>query len=86
MSEQDAGGYELADVPEEPRKAMPQGPPAKPLPRLWKTDPDDDEADEVESKARKEEPPPEVRKPVGSSDIQKRPKTGATKDGKSGVV
>ena len=64
MSDQDAGEYDLADVPEEPRKAKPPVVPEKPLPRLWKTEPDEDERRRKESNAKKEEPTPEVKKPV----------------------
>ncbi len=83
MSDQDAGEYDLADVPEEPRKAKPPVVPEKPLPRLWKTEPDEDEAPAEESNAKKEEPPPEVKKPVRTPEVRKRSRPGTAKEGRS---
>ena len=82
MSDQGAGEYELADVPEEPRKVKPPAGPEKPLPRLWKTEPEEEEAAE-EAKTRKEEPPPEAKKPVRAPEVRKRPQTKAKNESKS---
>jgi formylglycine-generating enzyme required for sulfatase activity len=54
MSDENAREYDLADVPEPPKK-RPAPPPEKPLPRLWKTEPEDD-GEEQPSRARQAKP------------------------------
>lgn len=66
MTDDDAGEYGLADVPEPPTK-RPVPPPEKPLPRLWKTEPEDDEEDAPRSGKDKDK------------DKDKRETDGATK-------
>ena len=50
MSDQDEGGYDLAELPE-PRQPKKPVSPVKPLPRLWKTEPDEDEEEELKEAA-----------------------------------
>src|SRR4051794_25553231 len=73
MSGHESGEYGLADVPEPPR---PKGPPATglPLPRLWKTEPDEDEeepAAKASASQGKDQSPPVVEK---SRPAQARPR------------
>jgi len=62
MSGHESGEYELADLPEPPRPKGPAPASGQPLPRLWKTEPEEDEEEakpgEKPSKDQEVSPPP----------------------------
>ena len=77
MSDEHAGEYDLADAPEPPKK-RPAPPPEKPLPRLWKTEPEEDEekrADVREEQAGDSRPRKRSRQ-ARSGEARKRSEDG----------
>jgi formylglycine-generating enzyme required for sulfatase activity len=66
MTENDAGEYELADV-SEPREPKPTPPLTTPLPRLWKTEPE-----QAEEEERPPEPAEKAKKPPGLTPARPR--------------
>jgi sulfatase modifying factor 1 len=85
MSDQDAGEYDLADVTE-PRQPKAPLTPGQPLPRLWKTEPDEDEEAErkaaAEEKKKQEESQAQAKKTVRSGETRKRPAKEKLKESK----
>jgi formylglycine-generating enzyme required for sulfatase activity len=80
MSDHDAGEYELAEVPE-PHPPRPTSPAAKPLPRLWKTGPDDCDEEASAATARGKQEDAEAKQPVHSAEAR-RPRGVKSTDGK----
>jgi formylglycine-generating enzyme required for sulfatase activity len=81
MSDHDSGEYELAEVPE-PCQPKPTPPAAEPLPRLWKTEPDEDhhESSPGSDKGKKENA--DAEQPVRSGEARQRPKAAKANEGK----
>ncbi|MGC8639380.1 MAG: SUMF1/EgtB/PvdO family nonheme iron enzyme [Isosphaeraceae bacterium] len=80
MTDEHAGEYDLTDVPEPPPK-RPVAPTEKPLPRLWKTESDDDEDAIGPRKDKPESADGEAKKSARrSSEVRRRSRTEKEKN------
>ncbi len=85
MSDQDQEAYDLAEVPE-PRQSKPPALPVQPLPRLWKTEPDEGEEEELkeaaEAKKKQEAAALSAQETVRSAEVRQRARKAKPKESK----
>jgi len=85
MSDQDQEAYELADVPE-PRQPKPPVIAGQPLPRLWKTEPDEVEEEELkaaaEEKKKQEAAEQAAQETARAAEVRQRARKAKPKESK----
>ena len=85
MSDQDERAYDLADVPEPSRPRAPVTP-GQPLPRLWKSEPDEDEEEELraaaEAKKKQEAAAQSAMEAAAAAEARQRARTAKLKETK----